>query len=163
MDLKRSLFFIFSLFLHLQASPPLLDFADLSSENNLKNSLLWNLQGKVVRIRGFWHPISPHEGILTCQPQLKSCCLKTPARIHQQILIRVLQPIFSSKRALTMEGVFKIEPSYDSDGQLVQLFVLDQAKEIYQPNLNFIFFLLILVVFLCWFFLKYKPLSRVRF
>lgn len=107
------------------------NFDDLSIDQAKENGYLWSLKGEVVQIRGFWYPLSVAEGILASQPQLKSCCIRAPAKIEQQVLVKggdlaLLQP----QRALTLEGIFKIEPAYNPNGELVQLFVLEQSKEV---------------------------------
>lgn len=120
----------------LFGNPHTLHFDDLSAENALENSSLWGLSGKVVQLRGFWYPLSSHEGILSSQIDLKSCCLKDPAKIQQQILVEGNVDGFAAGKALTMEGIFKIQPRHNLEGELVQLFVLEQAKVIDQSNLS---------------------------
>lgn len=111
---------------------PNLDFEDLYSEKDHFNLLF--LQDQKIEIRGFWYPLSHEEGILSSQPGLKSCCLKAPAKIEEQILVKGTIAFLSAQRAITLEGIFKIEPRYNAEGELIQLFVLEQAREISHPS-----------------------------
>lgn len=97
-------------------------------------------------MRGFWYPLSPQEGILATQTNLKSCCLKAPAKIQEQIFVKGDVVSFFPQKALTLEGIFRIEPSYNVEGQLVQLFVLEKAKEVHQSN--FFLYLAIFSIFI---------------
>lgn len=113
-----------------------LSFDDFSFENAEETGILSSLRGQIVQIRGFWYPLSVNEGILAPHPQLKSCCLQAPAKIEQRLLVKgeALSSLLSSQRALTVEGIFQIQPSYNSKGELVQFFILDQAQEVPQQS-----------------------------
>lgn len=135
-----------------------LSFDDFSFGNAKETGILYPLQGQLVQVRGFWYPLSVDDGILAPHPQLKSCCLQAPAKIEQQLLIKgkALSSL-SSQRALTIEGIFRIQPFYNSKGELVQFFVLEQAKEVPQHNYSINWVLLIgagLIIFISWLFLK---------
>lgn len=111
------------------------NFDALSMEQAKENRHLLSLKGEVIQIRGFWYPLSNEEGILASHPELKSCCLRAPTKIDNQVIVKgdnlaLLQP----QRALTLEGVFNIAPAYNEKGELVQLFVLEQSREV--PRLN---------------------------
>src|SRR5436190_1878066 len=98
--------------LNVSAQPLIFTFEELSLENSLENKALLAEQGKVIRIRGFWHPLSFGEGILTSQTGIKSCCLKNSANIHQQVVVKGDVASFVEGRAITVEGIFKIDPIY---------------------------------------------------
>lgn len=103
--------------------PQTLHLSDLPVEN-------LGLHGKIVRARGFWHPLSSNEGVLSNELDLKSCCIRAPAKIAQQIFVKNAPFTLTPKRAITLEGRFNIEPRYDENGQIVQLYVLEEAKEV---------------------------------
>ncbi len=121
---------------HLFAEPQILNLAHFSLENSTEASLL-SLQGQIIQVRGFWYPLSPQEGILAPQPHLKSCCVRAPTTIQQQLLVRGAVDSLSAQRAVTVEGMFKIDPRYNSKGELIQLFILEQARERSQTSLYF--------------------------
>lgn len=136
----------------LAADPLMLKFEDFSIENSGKNSSLWNLQGQEIQMRGFWYSLSPNEGLLASQPHLKSCCFKAPAKIEQQLLVKGDVTSFSSQRAITVEGIFKIEPIYDSERRLVQLFTLENARQVPESTFSLIglALVLLLILFAVW-------------
>ena len=127
-------FLIVASTMHLSAAP-LLNFDDFSFENAKETGSLWSLQGQVVQVRGFWYPLSGEEGILTPHPQLKSCCLRAPNKIEQQVLIKgAALAMLSPQKVLSLEGTFHIQPAYNAKGELIQLFVLERAQEVYRPQ-----------------------------
>ena len=145
---KNYLFFMLALAICLQlsAAPRTLSFEDLSLDISEKHSLLLTLQGQTVQIRGFWYTLSPEEGILAPQPNLKSCCLKVPGKVQQQLIVKGEKlSLLPAQRALTLEGIFKIEPVYDFQGHLAQAFILEQAKEVPQPNFHLSLILLLAI------------------
>jgi len=106
-------------------------FDHLSFENAKGGGALEQWIGQPVHVRGFWYPLSGEEGVLASHPLLKSCCLQTPSKIDQQILVKGKALAFlPSQRALTVKGVFNIQPAFNSKGELVQLFVLENATEV---------------------------------
>lgn len=127
--MKRIVFFIFfslcCAFL-ISATPQTLDLADF------KNSelALEHLQGQQVRVRGFWYPLSLDRGILAPTPHLKSCCIQSPKKIQQQLIVNGELSSLTSQWAVTLEGIFKIDPRYNAAGSLMQFYVLDEAREV---------------------------------
>lgn len=134
MKIKRAAF-LFTIQAVSLFSIPTISFDTLSIEGAKERGDLWSLTGEEVQIRGFWYPLSSEEGVLAPHPQLKSCCVRAPAKMEQQVVVKrgelaQLQP----QRALTLEGIFKIDPAYNSKGELVQLFVLEEAKEVLRES-----------------------------
>ena len=129
------LFFIFASF-HL-------NLMDLNSTD------MESYQSQSISIRGFWYPLNENQGILSSSPHLKSCCVGAAHSIHQQILVENISEHVSTQQPVTLEGIFKINPKYHPDGQLSQLYVLEQAHLV-QPSSYFIFiissFILMLLV-----------------
>jgi hypothetical protein len=141
-------------------TPQILKFEDFPLENSAKSSFFASLRDQTVQVRGFWYPLSPHEGILAFQPHLKSCCLRASAKLEQQLLVKGALDSLPVQRAITLEGIFKIDPRYNSEGELIQLFVLEQARELPQPSLHFMpmIFGAFIALFLCiWFRARPKP------
>lgn len=102
--------------------------------NPLPNHPIWQLQGSTLQARGFWHPVSSEHGILSGSPEIKSCCMQAPAKIHEQLIVRGDISSLLPQRAVTLEGVFQIAPQKNSKGEIIQLYVLDQAREIQSPH-----------------------------
>lgn len=128
---------------------PILFVEDLFNEKLEGKESIEASNGKRVQIRGFWRGISSEEGVLAATPDLKSCCIKAPEKIHQQVIVRGdLRGISSG--AVTLEGFFKIDPQYDQKRNLNQLYVLEFEKEVRQPiSSSFIFLIagMLLILF----------------
>lgn len=108
---------------------------------------LWLYQGQQVQVRGFWYPLSSEQGVLAPAPDLKSCCIGKPATISQQLVVQGSFETLSAGQAVTLEGIFKMEPVYDQDRKLIQFYVLDQPR-IVNPSSSTFSILLILAAFL---------------
>lgn len=136
---------------NLAASLPVISFDDFSSTEGSENGRLETLEGQLVQIRGFWYPLPSGRGVLAPHPQLKSCCLQASSKIGGQLL--VFGPSLASlppQRALTLEGKFYIRPKYNSEGELIQLYILDEAEEVRLESSSgaFLFFLIPLAPFI---------------
>jgi hypothetical protein len=134
--LKKSLvliFFLLSIYFPLFATHTL-NLAHFPAEAALESHPLLAFHNQLVQVRGFWYPISSDQGILSAHSGLKSCCLKTPDKLHQQLLVKGQLLSLPAQRVITLEGIFKIEPRYDQEGQLVQFYILDQAREVQQAT-----------------------------
>lgn len=110
--------------------PPVLKLSEFPSDVPVDSHPIRSLQGKKVHIRGFWYPITPNGGVLAATPHVKSCCLKAPAKIYQQVIVQGSTPSDGYQRAVTFEGIFKIEPLVNKEGEVIQYYVLEQAHEI---------------------------------
>jgi|GEM_PF-2193091 len=141
-----------------------LNLADLSFEVQKENSSLTSLEGKFVKVRGFWYPISSHEGKLALQPNLKSCCLGAPAKAHQQVIVKGAFASLSAGRAVTLQGIFKIEKGSNLKGQCTQVLVLEEATEVPSPSFVLINGIIGLFALLLWrwpiFLKRYHRLSK---
>lgn len=99
---------------------------------------LWSYQGQQVQVRGFWYPLSPERSILAPAPNLKSCCVGKPATIRQQLVVQKNFETLFAGQAVTLEGMFKMEPVYDQDKDLIQFYVLEQPQIVVnQPSFKF--------------------------
>lgn len=162
MKIERFFFLFTAAALSISATQTI-GFDALSLEQAQENGYLWSLKGEVIQMRGFWYPLSDEEGILASHPQLKSCCVGAPAKIEQQIVVKgddlaLLQP----QRALTVEGIFNIEPAYNSKGELVQLFVLKQSREVPRMNSDMKWAIAILFIFFFTFWIWKKKNARFK-
>ena len=107
-----------------------LKLEELSLEKGKKGGGLSKIEGEIVQIRGFWYPISSTEGMLAEQPNMKSCCLNSPKTIERRCVVKGLKlEQLLPQRVVTIEGKFQITPLYNNQGELIQLFLLDEAKE----------------------------------
>ncbi len=88
-----------------------------------------NFEGKEVEVVGFWYPKNDREGMLSPYPRIKSCCLQKVENIEKEIF--VFGKDFNSfpiDRALTLKGKFMIDPLYNFNNELLQLYVLKDAQ-----------------------------------
>lgn len=127
------IFLCMSCFSLLADNPQTLNISDFLDEIPAETQSIYSLQNQVVRVRGFWYPLTANQGILASTPHLKSCCIKAPAKIYQQLIVKGDLASLSSQKAITLEGIFKIDPQYNSEKELIQLYVLINAKELQQP------------------------------
>lgn len=79
---------------------------------------------QIVTVRGFWHPLNASEGILTPQPNLRTCCIGSPKKIYTQIVVKDVGFQFPPNKIATLEGEFRIKPEYDDQNNLTQVYVL---------------------------------------
>lgn len=128
----KHLFFLIIAFrgLLFAEEPRLLQFSDFPEEALERSHPLWRLQGQRVQIRGFWYSLAPTQGILAASPQLKSCCVGNPSKIYQQLRVRGNIAPSYYHGAITLEGIFKIQPLTGAEGQVVQYYRLEEAREI---------------------------------
>ncbi len=118
---------------------------------------------QVVRMRGFWYPQTAEKGILAAYPDLKSCCLSSPAKRGQQILVKGEVGSLPPQKVVTVEGIFKIAPLYDEEGKLIQFYVLEEAKEVFSFHFPFVSLMLggpVFVLLFCW--IKRKALVKLQ-
>lgn len=124
---------------------------------------LWHYQNQPLQVRGFWYPQETGTGILASTPHLKSCCVGSPEKTGQ-LFVKGEFPSLSVDRAVTLAGIFKIEPLYDHEGKLTQLYVLEQPHEVVSSfswpiSIVLAFSLLLMAIFFRWVFAKqgHKP------
>jgi hypothetical protein len=79
---------------------------------------------QIVIVKGFWYPLNEHEGILTAQPNLRSCCVRASNNIYKQIFVKNTPCQFPPNQIVTMQGLFQINPSYDEQNNLTEFYVL---------------------------------------
>jgi len=135
----------------------ILNIGDFPADPPPETHALWSLQGEFVQVRGFWYPVSSDQGVLASHPGLKSCCLAAPAKLRQQLIVKGQLASLAPQRVVTLGGIFKIDPLYNREGELLQFYVLEQAREVHQeasylPYLILGLFLALLVLWL--FFLR---------
>jgi hypothetical protein len=105
-----------------------------------------------IQIRGFWYPLNGDQGILAAQPHLKSCCLTPSSTIGRQLTVkpRTKREPWTVERAMTLEGIFKIEPLYDEEGRLIQYYVLEEADEVSSQSKSSTLLLVGLLIYWLW-------------
>ena len=162
---KKFAFFILvniAFFCLSAATPQTLNIADFPSEISTEIHPLLHLQDQMVQVRGFWYPVSSEQGVLASHAGLRSCCLTSPIKIHQQLIVKGPLPSLQVQRVVNLKGIFKIEPLYNEEGQLVQFYVLEDAQEVQQANsYAFLWILGFLLTLLClWRFLHKRKMSR---
>lgn len=78
-----------------------------------------------IEIRGFLYETPSNEVILAQNPHLKSCCVGSPDKISQQIVLRGKWESVPLQRAVTVNGLLIADPKYNARDELVQLYVLE--------------------------------------
>lgn len=79
-----------------------------------------------VEIRGFVYSRANGVQILASQPNLKSCCVGSASKIRNQIVLN--GELSSTDQAINVRGILKIDPKHNDNGELTQLFVLDNPQ-----------------------------------
>ncbi len=110
------------------AAAPLL-VSDLPPYLPDSSHTIWHYQNQSLHVRGFWYPQEIGGGILASAPHLKSCCVGVPEKTGQ-VLVKGEISALSIDRAVTLTGIFKIDPLYNVEGKLIQLYVLESPQEV---------------------------------
>ncbi|CUI17819.1 Conserved putative membrane protein [Candidatus Protochlamydia naegleriophila] len=96
--------------------------------DSLEQSSLEQEFPRVIHMRGFLYQTPSQSLVLAAQPDLKSCCIGTSSKVSEQIFVKgEIAKEALTHRAVTVQGVLKREPLFDARGELVQLYVLEQA------------------------------------
>lgn len=99
------------------------------------------LQNQQIRVRGFWYPLSEKKGVLSAQPDLKSCCVQSPSLTFQKISVAGEVGKIPARAVVTLEGIFKIELLYNDKHELMPYYLLEQAREVVQNSFS-VFYLM---------------------
>jgi hypothetical protein len=107
-----------------------LNLSDLRKNSTQDHDPVEELHGQHVQVNGFWHSSPHNSGVLTTSPDLKSCCAQAPTKIYQQLIIKGELPTLDRSGTVSLEGTFKIDPQHNQKGDLIQYYVLEEAKEV---------------------------------
>ncbi len=79
-----------------------------------------------VEVRGFLYQSADQRWILASEPNLKVCCMGAPSKISQQIFLsgKALVP---SNQAVTVRGLFQVDPLWGEQGILQQLYRMENT------------------------------------
>lgn len=86
-----------------------------------------------VRMRGFVYRAEDGRWVLSPEPQLKTCCIGSGPKIAQQVILSQPDEGYTEHKAITLQGIFYIEPRWDRSGNLVQLYRMDHVVQISEP------------------------------
>lgn len=90
---------------------------------------IWSFHERVIRTRGFWYPDETgFGGILSVRPDLKSCCIASPSAAGHRIVLRRYRLAGLPGRAVTVTGKFTVAPLYTQEGELAQLYLLEDLQ-----------------------------------
>lgn len=127
---KLSFLLLFSIFLplfgFLDAEPIPVSFQMLKDLDSSKMDTA-SLVDQEITIRGFLYQDVNQKWILASEPNLKTCCVGSEKKVKQQI---VLSGTFAKQllgQAVTLNGIFTIEPQYTNEGSLTGLYYLKNA------------------------------------
>lgn len=137
--LKKLLFLLTFSYSVLNATEiPLLTFQKLLGLENhldqeasiahLKNNLKQYDQ-HLIEMRGFLYKNKENEWILSSEPELKSCCVGRTDKLLKQIFIENLEEAEkTSFQVVQLQGYFKVDPRWDKQGNLIELYRIEKAK-----------------------------------
>jgi len=83
--------------------------------------------GHYVRIRGFLYKGENGQSILDGTPNLKSCCVGSEKMVTQQIFLSQTPNGPPSEHVVLLEGLFSVDPQRDFQGNITQLYHLQNA------------------------------------
>ncbi len=81
-----------------------------------------------IKTRGFLYQNQNGQLVLASQPNLKSCCVGIPSNVQRQLFIQGEIKGTLPTKVIEVEGILKVEPQYNAENQLVQLYVLEEAQ-----------------------------------
>ena len=155
------LFFLFFIFFSFTASSEL-NILNLPDHLPSESDQIWKQNNQFVKIRGFWYPIpEKNQGMLTIKPNLKSCCISSETTLYQQIIIDKNFLDLTPGQAITVTGIFSIQPNYDESHGLKNIYHIYQAEIVPTSFINIKFFwivitLIIGALYYLWHYLRIK-------
>lgn len=93
--------------------------------HQLKNANPYHQQ-KVI-IRGFLYSGTDGRWILSPEPNLRSCCVGASQKVSQHIFLGDSFIGKEEKQPISVQGIFFIDPTYNADGTVKQLYRMEQA------------------------------------
>ncbi len=117
----------FFIFLHLQAVP-IVNLWELPVCPLLSHPI-YMLNNEIVQVKGFWIPLSEKTGVLSCQPNVKSCCLSAKSAQHQLFVTQVAD-FLPINQVIALEGTFSISSEDSSHEYLYRLHYLKRVKDL---------------------------------
>lgn len=106
-----------------------INFQQLSDAENYSY-----LHNQDVEISGFLYCNANQAWVLASEPNLKSCCLGAEKKASQQIFLDRAFPGVNNGQAVTMRGVLLIQPTKNSQNEIVQLYHLQNANLIVKEH-----------------------------
>lgn len=119
------LFFLFSTFFLVGEE---LSFFELPKSLPDEKQTVWKWNKTSVTIRGFCYECDSYS-VLSAQPNMKTCCVGSQSKVYEQIFLHDFKAP-SSKYVMRFKGNFKIDPVYDQEGKLLQLYHLEEVEEL---------------------------------
>lgn len=103
------------------------DYLPKDAAIQLLQRQLSDFQNKSVQIRGFLYQTSQNAWVLSSEPNLKSCCVGNVKKIAHQMIVLGDIPKNLQGRSVTVTGIFSINPNWNDQGELTQLYTISQA------------------------------------
>jgi len=107
-------------FQHLQEMADDSDFAEARKEENFHQ--------QEVCLKGFLFKSEKGSWILSSEPNLKTCCIGSVKKVWSQVFLEGHFQDSLVNKAITVRGLFLIDPKRDRDGNLVQMYRLKNAE-----------------------------------
>lgn len=81
-----------------------------------------------VTMRGFLYQDKESDRwLLSAEPNLKSCCIGTSAKIATQVVVLGDIKVPSVFCPVTVQGTFELNPQWNAEGNITQIYRLEQA------------------------------------
>lgn len=147
-------FFFFALLIVLPAALLNGEVPKISFDRLARGEQSHELNGERVEVRGFFYRSSEGRYVLAPQPDLKLCCIGSAKEVKNQIVLLGDIPEISMQRAVSLRGVFAVEPLYGEGGELAGLYSLKDIELVEGSNgaffaiASFSILLLILIAFM---------------
>lgn len=143
-----------------------LSFHQLLQPKGVLHGNVANLQAELsdyhqreVSIRGFLYQGPEGQWIISSEPNLRTCCVRAAGKVAQQIILSGNFIGGTQQHAVTLQGRFIVEPEWNTDGSLKQLYRLEQAVILSEPPFSWSNIMIVLVV-LCSCFVVYLWVLR---
>lgn len=112
-------------------------FNDLSDQYSEKN----------IEIRGFLYQTETGNAILAPQPNLRSCCVGSEQRAHEQIALVDLKSVPVATQAVDIQGIFHIDPESNLKS-LTEAKLVEKSRGVYHLTMMAVVAALLFTFFL---------------
>lgn len=100
-----------------------LSFQDLSGVNSVESAASM-YHGREVTVRGFLYQSLDGRWILASEPNLKTCCVGSPRKVWQQIIVDGEFESVPANKVVQIAGTLRVDPVQDDKNAFTQVFRL---------------------------------------
>lgn len=110
-----------------------LSFQDLSGVNTIESAASM-YHGREVTVRGFLYQSLDRRWILASEPNLKTCCVGSPRKVWQQIIVDGEFESVPSNKVVQIAGTLIVDPVRDDKNALTQVFRLENPHLVQEDD-----------------------------